>query len=75
MQKISLSHFSIYTIVFKRIGLGKQCIPRPDCSLEQSDQCLHCLLFHLHILEAFLFCKAMSSNLNHVMWQPALCIC
>ena len=25
---------------------------------EQSDQGLHCLLFHLHLLEAFLCCKA-----------------
>ena len=24
---------------------------------EQSDQGLHCLLFHLHLLEAFLCCK------------------
>ena len=25
---------------------------------EQSDQDLHCLIFHLHFLEAFLCCKA-----------------
>ena len=46
----------------KMTGLGKQCRPRSDCwsdcsSLEQSDLGLHCLPFHLHLLDTFLHSK------------------
>ena len=59
----SQENFSFYIVVvilFLRfrtelIGLGKQCRLRP----EQSDQCLHCLLFRLHLLDTFLNGKAM----------------
>ena len=32
--------------------------------MEQSDQGLHCLLFHLHLLETFLCCKANLLEFN-----------
>ena len=41
--------------------------------MEQSDQGLHCLPFHLHPLEAFFIVKA--SIIIYAVRKPAFCIC
>ena len=33
--------------------MGKQCRPRSDCTSEQSDQILHCMLYYLLLLKTY----------------------
>ena len=47
-------------------GLGKQCKPRSDCSLEQSDQGLHCLLFYLHPFDKISICLPSCLNFRMI---------
>ena len=51
--------FTLIIISFRTNGSGQTVQTQIRLLLEeQSDQGLHCLLFHLHLLESFLCCKA-----------------
>ena len=56
-HEVPLTHYTVMILSFRRVGLGKQCRHRSDCSSEQSDQGLHCLQFPLHFLGTLLYGK------------------
>ena len=56
------AHFTVMTLSFRTDTVQTVQTQIRLLLEEQSDQGLHCLLFHLRLLEAFLCCKANLFN-------------
>ena len=62
-------------IAFRHTGLEKHCKPKvhKQCKpRSESDQDLHCLLFHLHLLAAFFYGRIFQFEFKNVQFTAKL---